>query len=37
MAKGYVETDSLCREIVADVRKGVFKPVYLLMGLQEWM
>ena len=32
MAKGYVETDSLCREIVADVRRGVFKPVYLLMG-----
>ena len=32
MAKGYVETDTLCREIVADVRKGVFKPVYLLMG-----
>ena len=32
MAKGYVETDSLCRDIVADVRKGVFSPVYLLMG-----
>ncbi len=32
MAKGYVETDSLCREIVADARKKVFKPVYLLMG-----
>lgn len=32
MAKGFVETDSLCREIVRDVRSGVFKPVYLLMG-----
>lgn len=32
MAKGYVETDSLCREIVSDVRRKVFKPVYLLMG-----
>lgn len=32
MAKGFQDTDSLCREIVEDVRKGVFKPVYLLMG-----
>lgn len=32
MAKGFVETDSLCRSIVEDARKGVFKPVYLLMG-----
>ena len=32
MAKGFVETDSLCREIVKDAAKGVFKPVYLLMG-----
>ena len=32
MAKGFVETDSLCREIVKDARSGVFKPVYLLMG-----
>ena len=32
MAKGFVETDSLCREIVKDVRNGIFKPVYLLMG-----
>lgn len=32
MAKGYQETDTLCREIVADVRKGIFRPVYLLMG-----
>ncbi|MBQ8838938.1 MAG: DNA polymerase III subunit delta [Bacteroidales bacterium] len=32
MAKGFVETDSLCREIVKDVRNGLFKPVYLLMG-----
>ena len=32
MAKGFAETDSLCREIVKDARNGVFKPVYLLMG-----
>ena len=32
MAKGFIETDTLCREIVSDVRKGVFSPVYLLMG-----
>ena len=32
MAKGFVETDSLCREIVKDVKEGIFKPVYLLMG-----
>ena len=32
MAKGFVETDSLCRDIVKDVRSGIFKPVYLLMG-----
>ena len=32
MAKGFVQTDTLCREITEDVRKGIFKPVYLLMG-----
>lgn len=32
MAKGFQDTDSLCREIVGDARRGVFKPVYLLMG-----
>lgn len=32
MAKGFVEIDSLCREIVKDAASGVFKPVYLLMG-----
>ena len=32
MAKGFVEIDSLCREIVKDVRSGKFSPVYLLMG-----
>ena len=32
MAKGFIETDTLCREIVSDVRKGIFRPVYLLMG-----
>ncbi len=32
MAKGFAEIDSLCRNIVQDVSRGVFKPVYLLMG-----
>ena len=32
MAKGFQDTDSLCRQIVNDARAGVFKPVYLLMG-----
>ena len=32
MAKGFQDTDSLCRGIVADAQSGVFKPVYLLMG-----
>ncbi|MBO5418693.1 MAG: DNA polymerase III subunit delta [Bacteroidales bacterium] len=32
MAKGFLDTDKLCREIVSDAVKGVFRPVYLLMG-----
>ena len=36
MAKGFAEIDSLCREIVSDARKGVFKPVYLLMGEEPY-
>ena len=32
MAKGFAETDTLCRQIVEDARRGVFSPVYLLMG-----
>lgn len=32
MAKGFAEIDSLCRDIVRDAAKGIFKPVYLLMG-----
>jgi len=32
MAKGFVETDAQCRQIVEDARKGIFSPVYLLMG-----
>jgi len=32
MAKGFVETDAQCRHIVEDARKGIFSPVYLLMG-----
>ena len=36
MAKGFQDTDSLCREIVKDARSGVFKPVYLLMGEEPY-
>ncbi|MBQ6880378.1 MAG: DNA polymerase III subunit delta [Bacteroidales bacterium] len=36
MAKGFTETDSLCREIVNDARRGIFKPVYLLMGEEPY-
>ena len=36
MAKGFVETDSQCRQIVKDVRSGVFAPVYLLMGEEPY-
>lgn len=36
MAKGFVETDSLCRDIIKDAREGVFKPVYLLMGEEPY-
>lgn len=32
MAKGFQDTDSLCRGIVNDAKNGVFKSVYLLMG-----
>lgn len=32
MAKGFADTDSLCRALIKDAREGVFKPVYLLMG-----
>ncbi len=32
MAKGFVETDAQCRQIVQDACNGVFAPVYLLMG-----
>ena len=32
MAKGYADTDAQCRRILEDVRRGIFSPVYLLMG-----
>ena len=32
MAKGFVETDAQCRQIVQDARSGIFSSVYLLMG-----
>ena len=32
MAKGFLDTDALCRELVKEVVAGNFKPVYLLMG-----
>lgn len=36
MAKGFIETDSLCRDIVKDVRSGIFRNVYLLMGEEPY-
>ncbi len=36
MAKGFAETHSLCRDIVEDVKKGIFRPVYLLMGEEPY-
>ena len=36
MAKGFSDTHAQCREIVEDVRKGIFKPVYLLMGEEPY-
>ena len=32
MAKGGVNIAQVCNDIISDVRKGVFAPVYLLMG-----
>ncbi len=32
MAKSSVNVGAQCAQIVEDVRKGVFSPVYLLMG-----
>lgn len=36
MSKGFSETDALCRELVADARKKIFRPVYLLMGEEPY-
>ena len=36
MAKGSIDIDSQCREILAQVRAGQFKPVYLLMGEEPY-
>ncbi|MCF0175319.1 MAG: DNA polymerase III subunit delta [Bacteroidales bacterium] len=36
MAKGFKDTDSLCRGLVSDALKGVFRPVYLLMGEEPY-
>lgn len=32
MAKGFMDTDSICRGLVKDASDGIFRPVYLLMG-----
>ena len=32
MAKSSVQIPALCSQLAEDARKGVFKPVYLLMG-----
>lgn len=36
MAKSTSDTGSRCREIVSEVRRGIFKPVYLLMGEEPY-
>lgn len=36
MAKGFADTDSRCREIIEDAKKGIFRPVYLLMGEEAY-
>lgn len=36
MSKGFTDIDTKCRQIVADARKGVFSPVYLLMGEEAY-
>ena len=36
MAKGFANTDAQCRRIMDDVRKGIFSPVYLLMGKEPY-
>jgi len=35
-AKGYIETDRQVRSILEDVRSGIFKSVYLLMGEEPY-
>ena len=35
-AKSYIETDRQVRGLVEDAKKGVFKPVYLLMGEEPY-
>ena len=35
-SKGYIETDRQCRNIVNDVKNGIFKPVYLIMGEEPY-
>ena len=35
-AKGYIETDRQVKSILEDVRKGIFKSVYLLMGEEPY-
>ena len=35
-AKSYTETDRQVRELIGDVKSGVFKPVYLLMGEEPY-
>ncbi|MCI1640423.1 MAG: DNA polymerase III subunit delta [Bacteroidales bacterium] len=36
MSNAFSDTDKLCRQIVGDVSKGIFKPVYLLMGTEPY-
>lgn len=35
-AKGYIETDRQVQSLLEDVRSGIFKPIYLLMGPEPY-
>ncbi len=36
MAKGVTDTQAQCKSIIEDVRRGVFSPIYLLMGEEPY-
>src|SRR5574344_2133718 len=36
MANTFLDTDKQCRKLIEDAKKGVFYPVYLLMGTESY-